>query len=113
MQFAEVAVDTQTGVVTVERVYALQACGLVVNRLTAENQVIGGVIQGISYALFEDRMADPVLGYQLNADLLHYKIAGALDVPVLAIADRDRARLATGQRVAVDARGRLRVEGPT
>jgi len=85
VQFAEVEVDTETGVVRVLRVYALQACGLVVNRLAAENQVIGGVLQGISYALFEDRLADPVYGYQLNADLLHYKILGALDVPEITV----------------------------
>ncbi|TAH39753.1 MAG: 2Fe-2S iron-sulfur cluster binding domain-containing protein [Planctomycetota bacterium] len=81
VQFVEVQVDAETGVVRVQKVVALQACGLVANRLTAENQVIGGVIQGISYALFEERATDPQLGNMLNADLEHYKIAGTADIP--------------------------------
>lgn len=81
VQFAEVLVDAETGVVRVEKIVALQACGQVVNRLTAENQVIGGVIQGVSFALFEERVNDPQLGYQLNADLERYRIAGMIDVP--------------------------------
>ncbi|HEX9794941.1 MAG TPA: molybdopterin-dependent oxidoreductase [Planctomycetota bacterium] len=81
VQFAEVEVDADTGVVRARRILAYQACGLVANRLTAENQLIGGVIQGVSYALFEERATDPVLGGQMNADLLGYKIAGAIDVP--------------------------------
>lgn len=81
MQLVELVVDTATGLVQLERIVALQACGLVVNRLTAENQVTGGVIQGISYALFEDKVLDTSLGVQLNADHEHYKIAGALEVP--------------------------------
>ncbi len=74
-------VDAETGVIRVEHIVAFQSCGLAVNRLGAENQVIGGVIQGISYALFEERATDPQFGNQLNADLELYKIAGASDVP--------------------------------
>lgn len=80
VQFAKVEVDTATGNVNVQKVIALHACGQVANRLTAENQIIGGVIQGISYALFEEKTMDPYWGVQLNADHEHYKIAGALDV---------------------------------
>ena len=81
VQFAEVEVDAETGVVRVEKIVAIQACGLATNRLAVENQIIGGVIQGVSYALFEDRATDPQLGYQMNADLQLYKIAGAQDIP--------------------------------
>jgi len=44
VQFAEVAVDIETGIVKVKRVLAIQDCGLVVSRLTAESQVYGGVV---------------------------------------------------------------------
>ncbi|MBK8914067.1 MAG: molybdopterin-dependent oxidoreductase [Phycisphaerales bacterium] len=81
VQFAEVEVDTHTGIVRVTKVVALQACGRPVNRLTAENQVIGGVIQGVSYALFEEKILDPVTGAMLNPNLEQYKILGPSDCP--------------------------------
>jgi len=81
VQFAEVEVDTETGVVRVVRVVALQACGQPVHRLTTENQVIGGVIQGISFALFEEKILDPTLGAMVNPNLEQYKILGPRDCP--------------------------------
>ena len=51
VQFAEVAVDVETGMVKVERVVAVQDCGRPVNPLGLENQVNGGILQGISWAL--------------------------------------------------------------
>jgi xanthine dehydrogenase YagR molybdenum-binding subunit len=80
-QFAEVEVDTETGKVKVERVIAVHDCGIPVNALTTESQIQGGVIQGVSYALFEDRLLDRRSGRMLNPDVEQYKIAGALDVP--------------------------------
>mgnify|MGYP002777829418 CR=1 FL=1 len=81
VQFAEVTVDTWTGVVGVERVLALHDCGRVMNPLTARSQVNGGVILGTSYALTEQRVMDRTHGVMLNANLESYKIAGVRDVP--------------------------------
>jgi xanthine dehydrogenase YagR molybdenum-binding subunit len=81
VQFAEVEVDCETGVVRVLRVLAIQDCGRTVDRLTAESQVIGGVIQGISYALFEDRVLDRKTARLLHGDLEGYRLAGPRDVP--------------------------------
>jgi xanthine dehydrogenase YagR molybdenum-binding subunit len=80
-QFAQVLVDPETGVIRVERVVAVQDCGIPVNRLTAESQILGGVIQGVSYALLEERIVDHRYGKMLNANLEQYKIAGSMDVP--------------------------------
>lgn len=80
-QFAEVAVDVDTGVVSVVGVLAMQDCGRVIDKLTAESQVMGAVIGGISYALFEDRILDPATGRLLHGDLEGYRIAGPRDVP--------------------------------
>ena len=80
-QFAEVLVDTETGKVTVEKVVAVHDCGLAINTLTTESQIQGGVIQGLSYALFEDRVLDRGSGRMLNPNVEQYKIAGALDCP--------------------------------
>lgn len=80
-QFAEVEVDTETGKVRVERVVAVHDCGIVVNALTTESQIQGGVIQGLSYALFEDRILDRQTGRMVNPNTEQYKMAGSLDVP--------------------------------
>jgi xanthine dehydrogenase YagR molybdenum-binding subunit len=81
VQFAEVEVDTETGVVRVVKIVALQDMGQPVNRHTAENQITGAVIQGLSFALFENRILDPTLGAMVNPDMEFYKIAGPMDVP--------------------------------
>ncbi len=81
VQFAKVSVDTETGVVRVDRVVAIQACGQVICRKTAESQIIGGVIQGVSYALFEKQTLDRRTGAMVNANLEMYKIAGSADIP--------------------------------
>ena len=39
VQFAEVEVDVETGIVKVKRILAMQDCGLIVDKLTAESQV--------------------------------------------------------------------------
>jgi xanthine dehydrogenase YagR molybdenum-binding subunit len=80
-QFAEVEVDVETGLVRVQRVVAVHDCGLVVNALTTESQVQGGVIQGLSYALYENRILDRQKGLMVNPNVEQYKIAGPLDVP--------------------------------
>jgi xanthine dehydrogenase YagR molybdenum-binding subunit len=80
-QFAEVEVDTETGIVRVSRIVAVHDCGLVVNALTTESQVQGGVIQGVSYALYENRVLDRATGRMVNPNVEQYKIAGSKDVP--------------------------------
>ena len=84
-QFAEVEVDTETGRVRVKRVVAVHDCGLAINALTTESQIQGGVIQGVSYALFENRVLDRQTGRMVNPNVEQYKIAGALDVPEIEV----------------------------
>ncbi len=84
-QFAEVTVDTETGRINVEKVVAVADCGLILNRLTTQSQVNGAVIQGISYALYENRLMDPITGGQLNADFENYKIVGSMEVPEIEV----------------------------
>ncbi len=84
-QFAEVAVDTETGAIHVEKIVAVADCGLILDRLTTESQVNGAVIQGVSYALYENRLMDPITGTMINADFENYKIAGALETPEIEV----------------------------
>ena len=81
VQFAEVDVDVETGVVRVKRIVAVQNVGLPVNRHTVENQICGAVIQGLSFCLYEDRVLNNQTGTMVNANMDMYKIAGPADVP--------------------------------
>lgn len=85
VQFAEVEVDTWTGLVRCTRVLAVHDCGRVINELTLRSQINGGIIGGVSYALLEQRVLDDSFGVMLNANLEQYKIAGSRDVPAIDI----------------------------
>ncbi len=85
VQFAEVEVDTETGFVKVKKVLVVQDGGLIVNKLTAESQVNGGVIMGLGYALYEDRVMDSQTGVMLNANFETYKLPNGADVPEIEI----------------------------
>jgi xanthine dehydrogenase YagR molybdenum-binding subunit len=81
VQFAEVEVDTWTGLVRATEVLALHDCGRVMNELTCRSQISGGIILGTSYASASSASWTRVRGVMLNPNLDSYKIAGALDIP--------------------------------
>jgi len=85
VQFAEVTVDTDTGIVRVERVVAVQDCGRPMNPRQIESQVHGGVLMGLSYALFEDRILDGHTGRMVNPNLEQYKLAGPRETPAIDV----------------------------
>ena len=81
VQFAEVEVDTNTGFVKVKKITCVQDCGLVVSKLTCESQANGGIIMGIGYALYEERMMDRRSGVVLNPNLETYTLPTLADIP--------------------------------
>ena len=85
VQFAEVAVDTETGIIRVERVVAVQDCGRPMNPLLLESQIQGGVLMGLSYALYENRVLDRSTGRMVNANLEAYKVAGPREAPAIEV----------------------------
>jgi xanthine dehydrogenase YagR molybdenum-binding subunit len=85
VQFAEVNVDVKTGIVKVQRVLAIQDCGLVLNQLTAESQCYGGVIGSLNFALFEDRILDRSTGQMVNPNMEWYLLAGMSDIPQIDV----------------------------
>jgi xanthine dehydrogenase YagR molybdenum-binding subunit len=85
VQFAEVAVDTETGIVRVERVVAVQDCGRPMNPRQIESQVHGGVLMGLSYALYENRILDQHTGRMVNPNLEDYKVAGPRETPAIDV----------------------------
>jgi xanthine dehydrogenase YagR molybdenum-binding subunit len=101
VQFAEVAVDTETGIVKVERVVAVHDCGRPINPKLTESQIHGGVIQGVSYALYEERHLDAASGQHLNANVDQYKIVGAREVPNIEVILLEQL----GAQSSTDARG--------
>lgn len=85
VQMAEVSVNTETGFVKVEKIVAAHSCGRPLNPMQIQSQVNGGVIQGISYALYEDRVMDKNTGHMLNANLDQYKIAFSMEIPDIEV----------------------------
>jgi xanthine dehydrogenase YagR molybdenum-binding subunit len=85
VDYVELAVDTETGRVHVEKVFAAHDCGRPINPLGVISQINGGILQGISYALFEQRIMDRNAGYMLNANLENYKILGARETPEIEV----------------------------
>lgn len=83
VQCAEVAVDTATGEVTVLRVVSADDCGRIINPKMVESQVVGGVTQGVGYALMEERVVDSRTGIVLNANLEEYKVPTVVDIPAI------------------------------
>lgn len=82
-QFCEVEVNTKTGEVRVVRFLSAHDSGRVMNRLTFDNQVAGGVIMGIGFGMTEARVMDRTeTGKLCNRNWTDYKIPTALDVPV-------------------------------
>jgi xanthine dehydrogenase YagR molybdenum-binding subunit len=85
VDYVELAVDTETGRVHIEKVFGAHDCGRPINPLGVISQINGGMLQGISYALFEERVMDRKQGYMLNANLENYKILGAREVPEIQV----------------------------
>ena len=80
VQMSDVSVDTETGVVRINRHVAVHDCGLVISLKTAESQVFGACIMSICAALSEERIMDQQTGRMLNADMEFYKLAGIGDI---------------------------------
>lgn len=84
-QMADVSVDVETGIVTINEFVAAQDCGLIIDLKTAESQVRGAMIMGVTYALYEEALYDPTTGRMLNADMEFYRLAGLADIGELKV----------------------------
>jgi xanthine dehydrogenase YagR molybdenum-binding subunit len=85
VQMADVSVDIETGVVSMNKIVAVQDCGLIVNRKTTLSQVYGCLIMGIGYALYEEKIMDQNLGRMLNPNLEFYRLCGIGDTGDLVV----------------------------
>jgi xanthine dehydrogenase YagR molybdenum-binding subunit len=80
-QFAEVEVDVETGHVQVLKLAAAHDSGRPINRKTFENQVEGGAIQGICFALYGERVLDGETGRMVNPNLHDYRLPTMSEIP--------------------------------
>jgi len=81
-QFCEVEANTKTGEVRIVRFLAAHDSGRVMNRLTFDNQVFGGITMGIGFAMTEARIMDRgQTGKMVNKSWHDYKLPTMLDVP--------------------------------
>ena len=78
--YCQVAVNTRTGQVKVQRYFALQDCGTPINPELALGQMYGGVLKTIGHSLFEEMILDGQ-GRCLNANLLDYRVPMIHDLP--------------------------------
>ena len=83
-QFVEVAVDTETGQVTVERVLMVVDAGRVINPITASGQVEGGLQQAIGFAHCEEMVYDEK-GRLVNPRLGPYHVYKSNEMPKLEV----------------------------
>ena len=81
-QFCEVEVNTRTGEVRLLRFLGAHDSGRVLNRLTYDNQVFGGIVMGVGFAMTEERVLDRQTGKMANANFHDYKIPTMMDVSV-------------------------------
>ncbi len=79
-QFCEVEVNTLTGEVRLLRFLGAHDSGRVLNRLTYDNQVFGGIVMGVGLGMTEVRVLDNQTGKMANANFHDYKIPTMMDV---------------------------------
>jgi xanthine dehydrogenase YagR molybdenum-binding subunit len=56
-------------------------CGRIVNPTLVDSQIIGGIVQGVGFALTEERITDDARGYVLNPNLENYHVPTVKDIP--------------------------------
>ncbi len=81
-QFAEVTVDTKTGMVVVDKLVMAVDSGVIVNPLTASGQIEGGMVQALGYAVCEEMVYDQA-GKARETDLRDYHIFRSNEMPDL------------------------------
>jgi xanthine dehydrogenase YagR molybdenum-binding subunit len=84
-QFAEVRVDADLGQIKVSRMVGAFAAGKILNAKTARSQFIGGMIWGISFALYEHTAYDERLGRIVNNNLAEYHVPVNADVGTIDV----------------------------
>jgi len=86
-QFCEVEVNLLTGETRLLRILGTNESGRIINRLTWDGQLVGGITMGVGFGRTEFRVLDGPTGKLCNANWHDYKLPTALDVPAEVISD--------------------------
>jgi xanthine dehydrogenase YagR molybdenum-binding subunit len=78
--FVEVTVDEDLGEIRVPRVVGVYGVGKLMNEKTGYSQLMGGIVWGISLALFEETLIDGRNGRAVNGNLAEYHVPTNADI---------------------------------
>ncbi len=84
VQGALVEVDTETGFITLLKHWVVEDCGTIINPMLVDEQIRGGVAQGLGAALFEACRYDET-GQMTNATMADYLVPMAAEMPDIEI----------------------------
>ncbi len=84
VQAALVEVDIETGLVRLMKHWVVEDCGTIINPLLVDEQIRGGVVQGLGAALFEECLYDEN-GQLLNGSMADYLVPMACEMPDIVI----------------------------
>ena len=82
---AHIEIDIETGIIKVLNFWAVEDCGRVINPMLVDEQIRGGVVQGIGSALYEECLYSEE-GQLLNATLADYLVPMAAEMPEIHVA---------------------------
>jgi carbon-monoxide dehydrogenase large subunit len=85
IQASYLEVDVESGFVTLLRHWCVEDCGTVINPQLVDEQIRGGVVQGIGAALFEHCVYDE-RGQLLNGNMADYLVPMAAEMPDIEVA---------------------------
>jgi aerobic carbon-monoxide dehydrogenase large subunit len=84
IQASWLEVDPETGFVTLLKHWCVEDCGRVINPQLVDEQIRGGIVQGIGGALYEECVYDSE-GQLLNANMADYLVPMAAEMPDMVI----------------------------
>ena len=103
MQASYLEVDTDTGFVKLLKHWCVEDCGTIINPQLVDEQIRGGVVQGIGAALFEHCLYDE-RGQMLNGNMADYLVPMAAEMPDIEV----RPRGVADRRLRARRQGRRR-----
>jgi carbon-monoxide dehydrogenase large subunit len=85
MQASLIEVDPETGFVKLLKHWCVEDCGTVINPMLVDEQIRGGIVQGIGAALWEHCLYDDN-GQLLNGNLADYLVPMSGELPDIVVA---------------------------
>ena len=111
IQASYLEVDTETGFVTLLKHWVVEDCGTIINPQLVDEQIRGGVVQGLGAALFEQCLYDE-RGQMLNATMADYLVPMAAEMPDIEVGQSSRRQRSANSAPRAPARPVLRALRP-